>query len=104
ESGRLHVPAAMVEPDIASNAARRRIGVEIVSQGKPEPELLNQPLGVLPRAGSDRQDPGVQCLDLGTVLLEVSQLLTALFAPLPPIKETHRMVPSQVFGEADLAT
>ena len=37
------------------------------------------------------------------MLLEVSQLLTALLSPFSPVEENHCMVPSQVFGETDRA-
>jgi hypothetical protein len=100
----LHVPAPLADSHIASDAAGRSVRIEIVPQRESQPELLAQPFRVLARPGSHGHDPGIQLRELGPMLLEVSQLLTALLSPLPPVEEDNGMASPEIPRELELPT
>jgi hypothetical protein len=89
EGGRLDVRPALTGPRVAADGARRRLRIQPVEHPELEPEPLDRSPRVLSSIGRERHDLRARGVELRAVLLEVSQLLTTVASPAPPVEEEH---------------
>jgi hypothetical protein len=89
EGRRLDMRPAVMIPRVAADGARRRLRIQAVEHPELEPEPLDRSPRVLSSIGRERHDLRARGVELRAVLLEVSQLLTTVASPVPPVEEEH---------------
>ena len=99
EGGGLQVLVAFPKAGIAADGALDHVHIQAIGNGEAETEQLHEGsgIGLVIRRQSDHSNP--QRLELGQVLLEVSQLLTAMASPVSPIKNQDPDAEAQCVGQ-----
>jgi hypothetical protein len=103
EGGGLDVRPAFMVPRVAADGARRRLRIQVVEHRELEAEPLDGSPGVLLSIGRERHDLRVGGVEVRAVLLEVSQLLTTVASPVPPVEEKHGSGAAETVGDAEYA-
>jgi hypothetical protein len=83
----LDVRPAVMHPSVAADRARCRLRIQTVEHRKLQPEPLDRPPRFLFAIRRERHDPSIERVELRLVLLEVSQLLTAMASPVAAVEE-----------------
>ena len=89
ETRRLDVTPAFVHPGVATDRARGSVRIQPVEHWILEPKPLDRPPCSFLGIRRERHDSGIQVVELRLVLLEVSQLLTAVTSPVTPVEKQH---------------
>jgi len=103
EGGGLQVLVAFPKAAIAADGALDRVHIQAIGDGEAETEQLHESsgIGLAIRRQSDHSNP--QRLELGQVLLEVSQLLTTMTSPVSPIEDQDPDAKAQRVGQRQRA-
>lgn len=89
ESRGLEVRLAFSRTSVAADGARHRERIQAIRDAEIEPELLHCAASFIGGIRRKCHDTGVVFVELGVVLLEISQLLTTVASPVPAIEDEH---------------
>lgn len=99
ERGGLQVPVSLPSPRITPDRAGYRFRIEPIGDREFELELAGHSSGLVPTVGREGYGLYTESCELHLVILEVSQLLTAMASKMPAVEEQDRGAALQSRGQ-----